>query len=284
MFLLGNVLINGGLNTIESFNILALRFLISFVILDVIFYKKLKNINRNELLYGTILGVTLYFILSLELHGLKTINSSIVSFLENIAIVFVPIFEAILIKKLPKLSIIVSTSITLLGVAFLTMQNSSLTLSFGEVLCIGAAILYAVMIIMTDRFSHKGDPIILGIVQIGVVGILGICSSFIFEHPHLPSTSQDWLFIITLALICTVFGFTFQPLAQKYTSSQRAGQFCALNPVTAAILGWVLLSEQMALLKIVGAILILGGLLYTSTRKEDKIIDESKIDTENVIT
>lgn len=82
----------------------------------------------------------------------------------------------------------------------------------------------------------------------------------------------------------TVFGFTFQPLAQKYTSSQRAGQFCALNPVTAAILGWVLLSEQMALLKIVGAILILGDLLYTSTRKEDKIIDESKIDTENVIT
>lgn len=252
------------LNSIEPFNLLGIRFLISFVILNIIFFKKLKNINLYEILYGTILGISLFAVMSLELYGLKTIDSSMASFIENTAIVFVPIFEAILIRKLPKFTAIISTFITLFGVGLLTVQNTSFHLCIGQIFCFGAAILYAILIILTDRYSHKGDAIILGIIQIGIVGILGLISSLIFEQTHLPTTSQEWTFIIFLILICTVFGFTFQPLAQKYTSAERAGQFCALNPVSAAILGWIFLNETMDLLKIIGAILILGSVFYTS--------------------
>lgn len=260
------------LNSIEPFNLLGIRFLISFVILNIIFFKKLKNINLYEILYGTILGISLFAVMSLELYGLKTIDSSMASFIENTAIVFVPIFEAILIRKLPKFTAIISTFITLFGVGLLTVQNTSFHLCIGQIFCFGAAILYAILIILTDRYSHKGDAIILGIIQIGIVGILGLISSLIFEQTHLPTTSQEWTFIIFLILICTVFGFTFQPLAQKYTSAERAGQFCALNPVSAAILGWIFLNETMDLLKIIGAILILGSVFYTSTsKKQDEL-------------
>ena len=258
------------LGSMGPFTMMALRFLISFAILYVIFFKKINNINRQEMLHGSMLGVIWFAIITLELYGLKTVNSSMVSFIENIAIVLIPIFDAILIRKLPKMRIVISTCITLLGVGFLTMRNSTFTLSVGEMLCIGSATLYAVMVIFTDRICDKSDPIILGIVQIGIVGILGLFLSFIFEQPRLPVGGQEWFYIIFLALICTVFGFTFQPLAQKYISAQRAGQLSAINPVAAAILGWVFLNERMDLLKILGAVLILGGVLYAESAQEDK--------------
>lgn len=267
------------LSSIGPFNLLALRFLISFIILSIIFYKKLRNTTSCDLFQGVILGVVLYSILSLELHGLKTITSSMASFIENTAIVFVPFFEAILLKKLPKVGVVLTTLVTLFGVGLLTMENASFSFSFGEVLCFGAAILYAAMIILTAKFSHRGDPITLGIVQIFTVGFLGLISSFIFEQPHLPSTNEEWAVIMSLALVCTVFGFTFQPLAQKYTSTERAGQFCALNPVTAAVLGWIFLNESMNKVKILGALLIIGGVLYTSLRKDDKESGEEQLES-----
>lgn len=267
------------LGTIGPFTMLALRFIISFALLYIIFFKKINNINRKEMLHGSVLGILLFTIVALELYGLKTIDSSMASFIENIAIVLIPIFEAILIRKLPKPAVMISTFIILLGVGFLTMENSTITLSVGEMFCIGSAALYAVMVIFTDRVCHEGDPITLGVVQIGVVGILGLCTSFIFEQPHLPASGQEWFYIMSLAVICTVFGFTFQPLAQKYISANRSGQICALNPVTAAVLGWVFLNEQMGLLKIFGAILIVGGVLYTGSIQDN---NEELEETPNV--
>lgn len=46
-----------------------------------------------------------------------------------------------------------------------------------------AALLYAAAIIATDRFSHHDDPLTVGIVQVGVLGLLAlILSSLLLPH------------------------------------------------------------------------------------------------------
>lgn len=87
-----------------------------------------------------------------------------------------------------------------------------------------AALLYAAAIIATDRFSHHDDPLTVGIVQVGMLGVLA------------------------LAIVCTGFGFTLQPVAQSHTSAERAGLFCALSPACATLFGAVLLHEKITLL------------------------------------
>jgi drug/metabolite transporter (DMT)-like permease len=76
-------------------------------------------------------------------------------------------------------------------------------------------------------------------------------------------------------MICTVFGFAFQPLAQKYISVERTGQIAAVNPMAAAFLGWLVLGETMGIVKIVGAALIILGLLVSENRKKEKLLMKS---------
>ncbi len=71
----------------------------------------------------------------------------------------------------------------------------------------------------------------------------------------------EWGPILYLALVCSCFGFTLQPVAQRYVSAERAGLFCALNPLTAAVLGGLVLHEDFGLSSVLGGVLILIGIV-----------------------
>lgn len=50
---------------------------------------------------------------------------------------------------------------------------------------------YATGIIVTDRFSHRGDALLIGIVEVGTIGVLGLILALIFEQPRLPSAARS---------------------------------------------------------------------------------------------
>ena len=243
------------MNGMGIFNLLAARFLMAFVLLAVVFFKRLRHIKRHTLVRGAIMGALFFLMLSTELTGLKSTPSSTVSLLENTAIILVPMAEAVLRHKLPKAATAVSALVAIGGVALLTGQSG------GMVLAVMAAVLYAAAIITTDRFSHEDDPLTLGIVQVGTLGLLALVSSFVFEAPHLPQSGTQWLMIAGLAVICTGFGFTLQPVAQSHTTAQRAGLFCALSPACATLLGAAVLREHISVMGMCGIALILLSLL-----------------------
>lgn len=62
---------------LDTFNLLAVRFLLAFLLLGVLFFRKLRGIS------------------------LRTADTSVVSALENTAIILVPLFEAALHRRRP---------------------------------------------------------------------------------------------------------------------------------------------------------------------------------------
>lgn len=250
------------------FNLLGVRFLLGFLLLSLLFFKKLRRIDRKTLLAGVIMGTLYFLVMTAELSGLKRTASSTVSFLENTAIVLVPLLQAVLSRTLPKKKAVLSAAISLAGVALLTLSGS-VRFGLGEVFCILAALLYAGAILVTDRLTHGGiDPLLAGIVQVGTIGALAISASFLTETPRLPAGTLEWLGIVMLAVVCTGFGFTLQPVAQSGTTADRAGMFCALNPLVASVLGVVFLHESIAPQGILGAMLILSGILLSYLPEE----------------
>lgn len=254
------------MNELAPLNLMAVRFLLAFVFLFVLFFRRVINIDKTSFINGVILGTVFFAVMCAELFGLKFTDSSTTSFLENTAIVFVPLFEACICKRLPRPLSMLSAAAALAGVALLTLKAGAFSLTFGELLCILAAVLYAIAIIATDRLSKNGDPLLIGIVQVGVMGVLGLAGSLIFETPHLPSGSSQWLMIAALAVVCTGFGFTLQPVAQSKTTAEAAGLMCALNPLVAGCLGVVLLNEPVSPAQIAGCILILATISLPYTR------------------
>ena len=124
-----------------------------------------------------------------------------------------------------------------------------------------------VCIILTGKFSQKGDTILLGMFQIGFLGLFAALASPLAGTPHLPQNGTEWGVILALALVCSCFGFTFQPVAQRYTTADRAAQLCAINPLSTAVLSAIFLQERMGVQGIIGAALILLGIVLHNYHK-----------------
>lgn len=264
------------LETMGTFNLLASRFLLAFVLLGAIFFRRLRHISVRDVLGGAAIGAVFTAVMTLELTALKTTDTSTVSFLENTAIVLVPILEAIILRRLPRPASLIGAAMALSGVALLTLRGGAFNFTVGEMCCLGAAGLYAVGIIVTDRVSHKGDALLIGIMQLGFLGLFSLVLSLVLEQPRLPSGGTEWGCVLMLALVCSAFGFTFQPVAQSHTTSQRAGLMCALNPAFASMLGVVFLSEPVTPQGLCGAALILASLFVSRFEKSDSVYRKSQ--------
>ena len=248
--------------------LLGLRFLLAFAVLFIIFFKRIVRTGRSTLLRGLLLGSLFYATMAFELIGLDHTSSSTTAFLENTAIMFVPLFDAVLRRCRPRPSSFISGLTALAGVAFLTLHNGRLSLGAGEGCCMLAALFYAATIVATDRLAKKDDAMVLGVLQVGVIGLFGAVSAFVFEQPTLAAAvtwgPATWAAVAFLAVVCTVFGFTLQPVAQKYTTSEKAGLYCAINPLIAAVLGYTFLQEAFTRNSILGAALIIGSIVVSA--------------------
>lgn len=250
------------LTTMDTFSLLALRFLLAAVLLFVFFHKRIcQGVNKKTFLSGILIGALFFSVLTCELIGLKTTDSSTASFLENLAIIIVPLMESAITRKRPEKKTLLSALLALVGVAFLTLSADGLSFSHGELVLLCAAFLYAVSIIVTNRLSRHGDSFVIGFFQVAAIGVLGFFVSLLTGSFTLPSTPAQYGMIGILSIVCTGFGFTLQPVAQSRLSAEKAGTLCALSPLVAGIMGVIFLKEALTLNMLLGDLLILISLV-----------------------
>ena len=251
-------------------NIMAVRFLLAFLVLIVIFHKKMTACSKESLKGGLILGVLYTVCMLFEMYGLKTVDSGVCAFIENMAIILVPVFVAMMKRKLPAAKTSLCALIAVAGVGLLSLSQVSGGFNSGLILVILAALTYSWCIISTDIVSKKGDPITIGIIQLGIMGMCNLLISLGSGSFALPQTGTDWAMILMLALVCSSFGFTFQPVGQKYVDADTSAMLTVVNPLTASVMGFALAGEEMSLPKLLGyaAILIALIVFNKDTKKE----------------
>ena len=178
-----------------------------------------------------------------DMYALRIAPASTVSFLENTAIILVPLVQAALLRRRPGRQ---------------------------ELLAMTAALFYTGVILLTGVLSRKGDPLVIGVIQIGTIALLATGASLLFETPRLPQTGREWGSILALALVCSCFGFTFQPMAQRRMPAQRAAQFCAIGPLSASTLSAVFYHERFGPVGLIGAGLILAAILLQGGKQPER--------------
>ena len=83
------------MRTMTPLGILAVRFLLAFVILAIIYRKNLRNCSKDDLSGGIILGVLYFVCMVFEMYGLERVDTGVSALIENMAIVLVPIYRGI---------------------------------------------------------------------------------------------------------------------------------------------------------------------------------------------
>jgi drug/metabolite transporter (DMT)-like permease len=262
-----------GLHSVGVFNLVALRFGIAFLLTAPIFYKRLCKTDRKTLLYGAILGFSLFCVLSALMFGLLTTSASCAGFLAGTTVVFVPLLQTVIYRKKPSLRITIGVILTMIGIALLTIKDT-FRLDARSLLCVLAALIYAGQILLTSRFSKRAEPLTLGVLQLGFAGIFGLLFSFAFESPRLPGSPVEWFAVLALSVVCSALGFVLQPVAQKYTTPERTGILFSLEPVFSAAFGFIFLNEVLKLQGYLGAALVLAGVIVSGINKKYMVFNQ----------
>ena len=255
------------LQELHPVSILAVRFTLSFLILAVIFHSRLLHCTKAELAGGLKLGILYTISMIMEMYGLQSVDTGVAALVENMAIVLVPFYTAIPARTLPKAKTMFCAGLAVAGVGFLSVSQRTVSGSrIGMILIISVTIVYAYCIVMTEIVSRDGDPITIGMIQLGTMGLSCLAVTLAGSCFEMPRTGLQWGMMMVLVLVCSCFGFAFQPLGQKYVPAETAAVFTVINPLTASIMGITIAGETFTPAKAAGYILILTALILYNVK------------------
>ncbi|MCM3132196.1 DMT family transporter [Paenibacillus polysaccharolyticus] len=254
-----------GLASMQELNLIALRFGIAFVAAGLLFHRRLRSVDRGTLLAGGMLGTALFAAFVFITYGVQRTTASQAGFLISLAVIFVPILTTLLRRRLPDKRLSVSIVVAVAGLGLLTLQHE-MSLHLGDLLCIVAALVYAVYILLAGKYTPRHDPLTLGMVQLGVAALLGAVATFVFETPQLPDTPESWASILGLGVLCSGLGYILQTFAQRHASPTRTSLIFSLEPLFAAAFAFIFQGESLTLQGYCGAALMLAGVLITDIK------------------
>ncbi|MGG1674732.1 DMT family transporter [Neobacillus sp. NRS-1170] len=265
------VLVQNAIDFIAPFAFNGIRFFIAAILLIIcllIFERKqLQFLNFKLIKSGVFIGFWLFLGYVTQTIGLLYTTTSKAGFITGLSVVLVPLFSMFLLKQMPSRNAVLGVITATLGLFMLTMTDvSSLTIGDGFVFI--CAISFAMHIIFTGKFSSKYPSLLLTVIQITTVAVLSIISSFLFEDwqksfnmTSLLSNSVILALIIT-SVFATAMAFFIQTNFQKYTSATRVALIFAMEPVFAAIAGYLWADERLSVSALFGCILIFMGMIF----------------------
>ncbi len=257
----------GGLQFISPLLLIAIRFIGSALIVAPIL-AILGHKFWKALLPGIVLGLLLAVAYSLQTVGLQYTTAARSAFVTYLFAVLVPPLQRLLTDRRLSVSNLVGLAIVLIGTAVLTRPWKAGGWNTGDMLTLGAAVTLAFFVVLVDKFSRRHHPILFvpGEFAVGglVAGIAALVGNATGIEPLRFVPNQELLMAIAfLAVIGTVGALGIQTVVQARTTPVRATTIYALEPVFAAFFGRVILTERMEPIEILGASVIVIGVLIS---------------------
>lgn len=261
----GFVVTKNALDHVSPYYLLSFRFLLSFFLMALVFLKKLKQVNMEDIKAGIIIGIFLFLGFATQTVGLNYTTAGKQAFITGTNVVMVPFIYWGISKKRPDKYEILAVILCFIGIGILSFETG-LKIGYGEFLTFLCAIFFAMHISSIGYFATKQDPLILAVIQMLVAGLLSLICTFLFEE-RVVSLSREVMFpLIYLALFSTLIAFLIQNVAQKYTTSTHAAIILSLEAVFGGLLSLIFLKEPFTLRFVIGCLAIFISIITTETK------------------
>jgi drug/metabolite transporter (DMT)-like permease len=270
-------IIKNALHDVSPLIFISLRFTIAALILLPFIFKVLKAITKPVLLGGILLGIFYFLGFSTQTIGLNYTSATKSGFITGTFVIFTPLLQIILEKRLPSKGSIIGIILAVTGLVFLSSSGTSLLSVFteiGEGFNIGdfftllCAFFFSLYVVYLDIISKKYDYKPLVFLQIAVTGICGILFAVILsflglEVPYLEITANLIFAVAYTSILATIITTILMTRYQKLILPARAGIIYALEPIFSALVAFFVLREKISNFGFIGGALIFSGLLVS---------------------
>lgn len=259
------IILKSTLDSVPTLWVLALRFTGAAALMALIGWKELKQLDRQYLKKGAVLGTALFAAYTLQTFGLEYTTPGKNAFLTATYCVLVPFMWWAFTKKRPDAYNLGAALVCIIGMALVSLDGD-LSLGLGDGLTICCGIFYALHIILTSRAVEGRSPVLLSMVQFAVAGLwCWVTAPMVSAFPTgVPASA--WWSIAYLCFMCTGICFLLQTIGQKHTTPQTASIILTLESVFGTLLSVIFYHEQLSLKTLTGFVLIFIAVLISETK------------------
>ncbi|MDE3759823.1 DMT family transporter [Sinorhizobium meliloti] len=240
------------------------RFVVTTIFAAVVARHEIGSTSRGDRIRGVVLGTILFSVLIAETYGVALTSAMNAALIISLCVIFTPIIDYGLSRRIPPTSILASAGISCIGVGILTGGIGEVSL--GDALVLVAAILRAVMVVSTKRLltGRQISSAALTAIQASMVTTLTLVLAVVqfgFSGLVIRADLQFWGAVAFLSLFCTIAAFYIQNSAVRKSTPTRVGFLMGTEPFFGFVLAHLLLAEPLTLTNSIGAGLILVGTL-----------------------
>ncbi len=269
-------------NGLTPFQLMTGRFFIGAFLISIIFFNKVKNINKSDIISGIMLGVFLFTAFSFQTFGLRYTTSSKSAFLTAANVVMVPFVGCLLYRrKIDKIGIM-SSLIALIGIGIISL-DSSFSISFGDSLTLICAVGFAMHIFFTSEFTKKHDPVVLTCIQMATAFLLSLLLQILVGEINTPINKLTVSSVLFLGVFNTTLCFLGQTICQTKVDGTKTAILLSTEAIFGMLFSVVIANEVITSRMIIGSILIFTAIICAETKlsflfKENKDLDLINLD------
>lgn len=250
--------------------LMGVRMIGACAIMFVIFFGTLrKTFTKKLIIPSLITGVTYYATLVLQTEGLQTIDPGRSAFLTAAYCVITPFSAWLIVKKKPTILGLIAAVVCVVGVGFVALKPGmfALTLSYGDILTLVCAAVFAFNLTFLAYYSRKYNPVTLTFGQFVVSGVLFLAGALIYEP--LPNfNGADHLSIFANMFYLTVVVTVAAQIMQNYSlvnlSTANASVIMCTESLFTLLFSTLLYREYVSNMAFVGFALIFAAIIIAS--------------------
>ena len=247
--------------------IVAFRFTIAFVLLSLVFYRKIFEITKQSLISGAIIGAFLFGAYWIQNIGVTLAMPGKSAFLSSIYCVFVPFVSYLFTREKPKTRNLLAATVCIAGISF-SVITDGFSIGTGDVFALLSGVFFSLHIASIGKFAEGKDPIIITILQFGFCALYSWIATLLTKDYTLHFNSQMVLGVLYLSVFCTTIALLLQNVGQKYVQASSASILMSTESIFGALLSVFLYGETITLKMGVGFMLIFISVLISEAKKD----------------
>lgn len=254
------------LDTVPTFMLLSCRFLLSAVIMFVIFHKRIKaHFNREYLGFGVLMGCVIWSAYAAQTLGLVDTTPGKNAFLTGTYCILVPFIALVLFRERVTKWHIASALMCLVGVGFVALDNFSIQM--GDLLTLVGAMFFAVDMAVVGHIGRTRDVSVLTSWMFLFVGLFSLAATCAFE-PRVPA--EKWTpeiigQLVFLAVVCTTIGLLLQNQALSHVPPATGSLLLSLESPSGVLFSVLMAGEVLTGKLIFGFVLIFLSIVLSET-------------------
>lgn len=189
----------------------------------------------------------------------------------NFAPIFVTLAAFFLFRERFSRLFIFSLIISTLGMIILmgTSAGAGGNYLLGDALGVIAAVFYAAYLLSVGKLRGTHGTILIMFWSSLSASLVLLPVSLLSGDTLIPQTSSGWIILFALAWISHIGGQGLIAYALAHLSTAYSSVSLLVQPVAAAFLAWLIFTETLSFLQIVGGIIVLSG-IYLARRASIK--------------